>query len=96
MNSTLVSMPLVRPAGAASYGSPVSPQRSLPAPSQAHAQTPDRVEISPVAQWMDQLESVEPIRRHVVDNVRAEIEAGRYETPDRLGRAIDALAEDLT
>jgi hypothetical protein len=53
------------------------------------------VHLSPLARWMQQLDSLPPIRRHLVDVVRAEIEANRYENPQRLDRAIDALADEL-
>lgn len=36
-----------------------------------------------------------PVHQELVDRVRAEIEAGTYETDDKIDAAIDELLEDL-
>ncbi len=55
----------------------------------------DAVEISDVGAMMSRLAEVPEIRADLVARVRAEIEAGTYETAERLERTIDRLMEDL-
>ena len=56
----------------------------------------DRVELSERAQMMERLRRSSGVRQDVVDRVRAEIDQGSYETPERLEVAIDRLLDDLT
>lgn len=39
--------------------------------------------------------SAEPVRQDLIDKVRAEIEAGSYETPDKIDAAVENLLEEL-
>ncbi len=55
----------------------------------------DRVELSETAQLLSQLRALPDVRQGLVARVRAEIEAGTYETPEKLDAAVHALAEDL-
>lgn len=56
----------------------------------------DRVELSEGArQMMSKLSDLSPERRELVMRVRREIEAGTYETPERIAGAIRGLAEEL-
>lgn len=92
------SSPSIGSVSSAYRGSPVGPVRKSLSTSPAAAassEASDSVQLSPLARWMQQLDTLPPIRRHLVDVVRAEIEADRYETPQRLDRAVDALADEL-
>ena len=53
----------------------------------------DRVEVSDVARLLNRLTS-DDVRTELVDRVRAEIQRGDYETPDKLDAAIDAVLDD--
>lgn len=55
----------------------------------------DRVELSDEARYLQKLIEVPPVREDLVARVRAQIEAGTYDTPDRMNQALDALLDDL-
>ena len=55
----------------------------------------DRVEISPIARLMSEISALPEIRAEKVAQVRAEIQAGTYITPEKLDIAIDRLLEDI-
>jgi len=58
----------------------------------------DHVEVSRLSELRARLANLPPIRQSLVDRVRAEIEAGTYDTDKKLDAAIDALlgeAEDF-
>ncbi|MCC7387740.1 MAG: hypothetical protein IT431_03130 [Phycisphaerales bacterium] len=44
---------------------------------------------------MSRLTSDEPVRQDLIDRVRSEIEAGTYETPEKLDGAAEGLLRDL-
>ncbi len=56
----------------------------------------DRVEISDVAQMMSKLRSLPEIRQDLVNQIRGEIEAGTFETPQRIEGTVDALLDELS
>jgi anti-sigma28 factor (negative regulator of flagellin synthesis) len=55
----------------------------------------DRVEISDVARWKAKLAEVSPMRDELVESVRAQIEAGTYETDAKIRVAAERLLADL-
>ena len=55
----------------------------------------DRVEVSDHARHLDQLRHVDGARIERVEEIRAAIAEGRYETNDKLDQAIDGLLDDL-
>lgn len=55
----------------------------------------DRVEISELAQWKAKLAKLPSIREDLVGEVKAEIEAGRYETEEKVRGAVEKLYADL-
>jgi len=54
----------------------------------------DEVSISDTARRLDQSDAGE-IRRDLVDRIRTEIASGKYETTDKLDRAVEELARRL-
>lgn len=72
---------------------PVSRPASAEPTSQARAA--DRLELSGVGHLMKALKADTGIRADKVASVRAQIEAGTYETGEKLDIAIDRLLEDL-
>jgi len=81
------------PASLGRAGSPASPaSSSSPPPSRGR----DSVELSTHAQLLSRLAGLPDVRQDLVDQIRAAIADGTYETPEKIESAIDALAEDLT
>lgn len=54
----------------------------------------DQVELSDSARFLAKVRE-NPIREDLVNTVRAQIEAGTYESDDKLDAAIDELVSDL-
>ncbi len=59
------------------------------------AERQDRVEISEMARWKAKLAEVPPIREELVESVRAQIEAGTYETDAKIRIAAEQMLADL-
>lgn len=55
----------------------------------------DEVQLSDRARLLSKLKDLPEVRQEVVDRVKAEIEDGTYETPEKIDQAVDALLEDL-
>lgn len=55
----------------------------------------DRVEFSSQAKLLSKLKALPDVRDDLVGSVRAQIDAGQYETEERLDTAINALLEEL-
>jgi Anti-sigma-28 factor, FlgM. len=72
----------------------VSERADAERPGRARIREGDTVEFSNTARYLTKLKSTD-VRQDAVDRVRAEIEAGTYETPEKIERVIDALLEDL-
>jgi len=54
----------------------------------------DQVELSRTAQLLSKINELPDVRQGLVDRVRAEIESGNYETPEKLDAAVDRLIEE--
>ncbi len=85
--------PIQRPSPAALNGvaKQARPEQAL----EAKSRQSDRVELSDHARYLSQLKELPPIREDLVNTVRAEIQAERYETEERIDAAIEGLIEDL-
>lgn len=57
--------------------------------------TTDRVELSDHARFMERLRSMPAIRAQKVADIKAQIEAGTYETDEKLSTAFDRLLDEL-
>ncbi len=66
-----------------------------PAPAASPQRPGDQLELSETSRLLAKLAGLPEVRQDLVNRVRAEIEAGTYETPGKLDEAIEALAEDL-
>lgn len=75
----------------------VQPVRKADRPTQASNE--DRVSISDEARFLAELRDaateMKPIRQDVVEQARADIEAGRLGTEEDMSRAIEALLMEL-
>ncbi len=55
----------------------------------------DTVEISMAAKLAAKVQHAESVRTDLVQRVRSEIEAGTYETPERMEATVDRLMSEL-
>lgn len=55
----------------------------------------DQVEISPLGQMLDGISRLPEIRHEKVEEIRRQIAAGVYETPEKLEVALDRLIDEL-
>jgi negative regulator of flagellin synthesis FlgM len=56
----------------------------------------DRVEISPIGRMLDGVAQLPEIRHEKVEEIRSQIAAGVYETPEKLEIALHRLLNELT
>lgn len=56
----------------------------------------DHVEISPLGQMLDSIAQIPDIRHERVEEIRRQIAAGTYETPEKLELALDRLMDELS
>lgn len=74
---------------------PHGPGRLTPPEHAQAASTPDRVEISPEARLVSEARSLPSVRQERIDEVRGLIESGKFDTAERLEKAIDRFLEEL-
>ena len=83
--------PVNRPEGAAS-----SLRRSnTKEATESTARPGDRVELSEYSRLLDQLRHLPDVRQELVQTIRDAITHGTYETPQKLGEAIERLYAEL-
>lgn len=56
----------------------------------------DRVEVSDAARFLAKLNAMPEVRHELVERVRGEIAADRYDTPERFDLAVDAMIDELS
>jgi len=71
----------------------VQPER--PAELETPQQVRDRVEISEEARLLSKLAEVPEVRMDKNQELRQLIEAGRYETPERIAKAVEKILEEI-
>ena len=83
--------------GANSGPEPIRPNqpRRIHPPIQEPQSAGDKVEISDVARLQALLRDVPEIRVDRVSELRARIEAGTYETPDKIDGVVDEILKEL-
>lgn len=89
----------VRGLSSASPMSPVTRREISSAPVESAptglASPEDEVEISTVGKLLDDASRTPGIREQRLASIKAAIEAGTYETPEKLELAINRMVEDL-
>ncbi len=55
----------------------------------------DEVQISDAARLADQINEIPEIRQNRVDDIRARIAAGTYETDEKIDIAVDRLLDEI-
>lgn len=69
---------------------------SLDAGQAVHVGAPrDHVDISPLGQMLDGIGQLPEIRHERVEELRAQIASGAYETPEKLDVALDRMLDEL-
>jgi negative regulator of flagellin synthesis FlgM len=74
---------------------PHAPFRAPGAHEAAGASPADRVDISPAAEAAIRASENGDIRQKLVDQIRAQIAAGTYETPAKLDAAVERLLDEI-
>jgi negative regulator of flagellin synthesis FlgM len=74
---------------------PHAPFRSPQAGKAAGGSSIDRVDFSPAAQAAADASESGAIRQGLVNQIRAEIAAGTYESPQKLDAAVDRLLDEI-
>ena len=85
--------PIGRSAAAATYATQRASTTSTPPPAPTRGS--DRAEFSNAAQLLSKLGELPEVRQDLIARVKAEIDAGTYETDEKIDAAIEALREDL-
>jgi negative regulator of flagellin synthesis FlgM len=79
---------------------PVNPAHKLhsaqPAAPKPHMTPVDQLDISHEADMVSRMRETPDIRQDLVSRIRAEIEAGTYETADKLDMAVGRLLDELS
>jgi anti-sigma28 factor (negative regulator of flagellin synthesis) len=82
--------------GAQSVNAPHAARLTNPAVApRAGSNTADTLEISAEAAAASRLHEIPDIRHDRVSAIKAQIQAGTYETADKLDRALDALLDEI-
>jgi negative regulator of flagellin synthesis FlgM len=84
----------VHPAAGMQGIDPIGAANAAAAPNQPLAIN-DVVEISTAAQLAAKISELPDVRADLVAQVKAQIEAGTYETPERIEATIDRLMDEL-
>jgi len=69
-------------------------QRSIPADAANQLPATDKLELSGVSHFLSALKSND-VRVDKVADIRSQIDAGTYESDDKLNSALDGLLDDL-
>lgn len=75
-----------------------NPERTVPTPQPSQASVArgeDQVELSEHARFLARMRELPEIRQDLVDRIKAEIEAGTYDTADKLDQAIEGILDDI-
>jgi anti-sigma28 factor (negative regulator of flagellin synthesis) len=70
-------------------------QKQLPTEPAKQLRAADRLEVSGASHLLKTLKSSGDIRADLVQNVKKQIEAGKYETEAKLDAAVSRLLDDL-
>lgn len=55
----------------------------------------DKLEVSQLATLLSKMSALPPVRQELIDRVKSEIQAGTYESPEKLDAAIDEMMSEL-
>lgn len=70
-----------------------------PSPARGQAEATDvtarKQERTDMGKWLDKARQLPEVRKDLIRQVKARIDAGNYETPERLEIAVQRLMEDM-
>ncbi|MBS0209369.1 MAG: flagellar biosynthesis anti-sigma factor FlgM [Planctomycetes bacterium] len=69
--------------------------RPVASPPSGGLQINDQLDLSPAAQFVDQVHSLPDIRQDRVNQLRQQIASGNYDTPDKLDAALNRMLDEL-
>lgn len=77
-------------------GASSAPGRDTPAPQDSAPlrRGTDRVEVSALATYLSKLRQLPAVRQSLIDSVRAQIENGTYDTPEKIDAALDQMLRE--
>jgi negative regulator of flagellin synthesis FlgM len=78
---------------------PIEPNRSTPVSKTARpegAARSDKAEISSQARFLQKLHELPEVRQDRIDQVKQQIEAGTYDTEEKIRAAVERLFEDIS
>ena len=81
--------------GPQQIGAPHTSRVSKPAAPNQSAPIQDELQLSDAAQMLDKVSDVPEIRQERVDQIRAQIADGSYETSDKLDTAVLRLLDEI-
>ena len=81
--------------GAQPVGPPHSARLSKPGAASESAPIQDELEISDTARLVEQAKQVPEVRQDRIDQIRAEIADGTYETDEKLDIAMGRLLDEI-
>jgi len=81
--------------GAQPIGAPHTSRLSKPSAPNQPGQIQDELDISDAARLVDQVRQMPEIRQDKVDEIRAKIAEGTYETDEKLEIAIGRLLDEI-
>jgi negative regulator of flagellin synthesis FlgM len=70
-------------------------RRPIDSPSQPRARTSDRVEVSEVARWLEEMNRLPAIREDKVAAAKAAIANGTLDTDERLSVAVRRMIDEV-
>lgn len=81
--------------GAQALGAPHTSRLSASQASSQSAAIQDELQISDAGRLVDQARELPDVRQDLVNRIRSQIAAGTYETPEKLGVAMDRLLDEI-
>jgi len=81
--------------GPQGINAPHAPFRGQPTQQSPGARSADRVDISPAAEAAVQATETGEVRQDLVNQIRAQIAAGTYETPAKMDAALERLLDEI-
>ena len=85
--------------GPQNIGAPHTNRTSKPEAANSAAPISDELQISPAAQeaahLVEQVNQIPDIRQDRVDEIRAQINAGTYETDEKIQTAVERLLDEI-
>lgn len=81
--------------GPQAIGGPHGPQPPQAQPNQATGPIQDELQISDAAQLLDKVNDVPEMRTQRIEQIRAQIANGTYETQEKLDIAVERLLDEI-